>query len=67
MSVVATIGWIGMGLGSYQAGFFYDISANYRLSFANAAAAGVVNLLIVAALIWYRRERNLRQAALGPA
>jgi MFS family permease len=57
MSAVATIGWLGMGLGSYQAGYFYDISANYRLSFANAAAAGVVNLLIVAALFWYRRER----------
>jgi hypothetical protein len=42
---------------------FYDISANYRLSFGNAAAAGVVNLLIVAALFWYRRERN---SARGP-
>lgn len=62
MSVVATVGWIGMGLGSYQAGFFYDISANYRLSFANAAGAGVLNLIVVAALIWYRRERNLLQS-----
>lgn len=62
MAVVATVGWIGMGLGSYQAGFFYDISANYRLSFANAAGAGVLNLLIVAALFWYRRERNAMQA-----
>ncbi|MGE0288950.1 MAG: MFS transporter [Bradyrhizobium sp.] len=59
MSAVATVGWLGMGLGSYQAGFFYDISANYRLSFANATVAGVVNLLIVAALFWYRRERNM--------
>lgn len=67
MAVVATVGWIGMGLGSYQAGYFYDISANYRLSFANATAAGVVNLLIVAALFWYRRERNMRGAALGSA
>lgn len=62
MSVVATVGWIGMGLGSYQAGYFYDISANYRLSFANAAAAGVLNLLIVGALFWYRRERNLMRS-----
>ena len=58
MAAVATVGWIGMGFGSYQAGFFYDISANYRLSFANATGAGVLNLLIVAALFWYRRERN---------
>jgi hypothetical protein len=30
-------------------------------------SAGVLNLIVVGALIWYRRERNLRQAALGPA
>lgn len=66
MSAVATVGWLGMGLGSYQAGFFYDISANYRLSFANATVAGVVNLLIVAALFWYRRERNaMRERAVA--
>lgn len=58
MSAVATIGWLGMGLGSYQAGYFYDVSANYRLSFGNAAAAGVVNLLIVAALFWYRARAH---------
>lgn len=62
MAAVATVGWVGMGFGSYQAGFFYDISANYRLSFANATAAGVLNLLIVAALFWYRRERTVRGA-----
>jgi len=67
MSAVATVGWIGMGLGSYQAGYFYDISANYRLAFANATAAGVINLLIVAALFWYRRERSLpRHRAVTP-
>jgi MFS family permease len=62
MAAVATVGWVGMGFGSYQAGYFYDISANYRLSFANATAAGVLNLLIVAALFWYRRERNLMRS-----
>ena len=54
-----------MGLGSYQAGLFYDISANYRLAFANATGAGVLNLLIVAVLFWYRRERKTRGAAFG--
>ena len=61
MAAVATVGWVGMGFGSYQAGYFYDISANYRLSFAIAAIAGVANLLIVAALFWYRRARNSPQ------
>jgi MFS family permease len=66
MGIVSTAGWIGMGLGSYQAGFFYDITASYLLSYANAAIAGILNILVVAALIAYRRHRTLRRAvALG--
>ena len=56
MGIVSTAGWIGMGLGSYQAGFFYDITASYLLSYANAAIAGILNILVVAALIAYRRR-----------
>ena len=63
MAIVSTAGWIGMGLGSYQAGYFYDITASYLLSYANAAIGGIVNLLIVAALIWYRHHRTMRRAA----
>ena len=62
MAIVSTAGWIGMGLGSWQAGFFYDLSASYLLSYANAAIAGIMNLLIVAALFWYRRHRTVRRA-----
>src|SRR5262245_42922483 len=43
MAIVSTAGWIGMGLGSWQAGFFYDVSASYLLSYANAAIAGILN------------------------
>jgi MFS family permease len=60
MAIVSTTAWIGMGIGSYQAGYFYDASGSYVLSFGGAAIAGVVNLVIVAALIWYRRQRTLR-------
>lgn len=66
MAAVATVGWVGMSLGSYQAGYFYDISANYRLSFAIAAGAGVLDLLIVVALCGCRRERNSPQARAVP-
>jgi hypothetical protein len=52
-----------MGLGSYQAGYFYNITAAYLLSYANAAIAGILNLLVVAALIWFRRHQTLRQTA----
>lgn len=65
MAAVSTVGWVGMGLGSYQAGFFYDISASYLVSFANAAIAGVLNLMIVAALFWYRH--GLTRAAAAPS
>ena len=62
VAIVSTAGWIGMGLGSYQAGYFYDISASYLLSYANAAIGGILNLLIVAALFWYRHHRMVRRA-----
>lgn len=71
MAVVSTTAWIGMGIGSYQAGFFYDLRNSYVLGYGNAAAAGVVNLLIVSALILYRRrmpfERSSRISALAPS
>ena len=67
MAVVTTAGWIGMGLGSYQAGYFYDLSASYVLSYANGAIAGILNLAVVAALFWYRRAYAVRPAPLANA
>jgi len=58
MAIVSTTAWVGMGIGSYQAGFFYDLNHSYVFSYANAAAAGVLNLAIVAALAWYRASRK---------
>jgi predicted MFS family arabinose efflux permease len=66
MAIVTTAGWLGMGLGSYQAGLFHDATASYLLSYANAAIAGILNVLLVAALIWYRRQGAARRlVALG--
>ena len=62
MAIVSTTAWIGMGIGSFQAGFFYDLQKSYVLSYGNAALAGIVNLLIVATLIWYRWNRKSVQA-----
>jgi predicted MFS family arabinose efflux permease len=62
MAIVSTTAWIGMGIGSVQAGFFYDLQKSYVLSYGNAALAGIVNLLIVAALFWYRWNRKSTQA-----
>lgn len=60
MAVVSTTAWLGMGIGGYQAGYFYDLNGDYAWSFGNAAIAGVVNLSIVALLIWYRQRRVKR-------
>ena len=60
MALVSTTAWVGMGVGSYQAGYFFDMSGNYVLSYGNAAIAGIVNLAIVGLLIWYRQRRAKR-------
>lgn len=57
-AVVSTTAWIGMGIGSYQGGYFYDITGNYTISYTNALLAGIVNIAIVTLLIWYRRRRT---------
>jgi len=62
MAIVSTTAWIGMGIGSFQAGFFYDLQNSYVLSYGNAALAGIVNLLIVGALFWYRWNHASAQA-----
>ena len=36
------LAWLGMGLGGWQGGLFFDITGDYRLSFANAAIAGIL-------------------------
>jgi len=57
IAIVSTMAWIGMGLGSYQAGYFYDLTAAYLLPYGNAALAGFANLAVVGLLFWYRRHR----------
>lgn len=57
-ALVSTTAWFGMGIGSYQGGYVFDLTGSYTLPYANAAFAGIVNLIIVAALIWYRRNRR---------
>lgn len=51
LGVTSLFAMIGMGLGGYQGGFFFDLTGNYTFSFANAALAGIVNLMIVGSLV----------------
>jgi predicted MFS family arabinose efflux permease len=59
IGVVMFFAWIGMALGAWQGGLFYDLCGDYFASFANASLGGVANLLILALLYRYTAA-NLR-------
>lgn len=66
MGLVVLFGWVGMGLGAYFGGLFFDWTGDYRTSFAMAAIAGVVNLAILSSLAFrLRGATTARAAALG--
>ncbi len=60
LGIVGLFGWIGMGLGGWQGGFFFDLTGTYTVSYANAALAGVINLIILGMLTF--RVKRFRQA-----
>ncbi len=53
-----------MGLGGWQGGFFFDLTGTYTVSYANAALAGVVNLIILGMLTF--RVKRFNQAETVP-
>ncbi len=63
LGIISLFGCIGMGIGGYQGGFFFDLTGDYTYSYANAALAGVVNLMILGSLLLLI-TRNLNKAAL---
>ncbi|CAN0247904.1 unnamed protein product [Discosporangium mesarthrocarpum] len=48
--IVTAFAFFGHAIGGYQGGLFFDLMGNYGWAFANAAIAGVVNLVVVGAL-----------------
>lgn len=62
LGIVTMFAWFGHAIGGYQGGFFYDLMGDYTVSYVNAAAAGVINLIIVAAL-YMTITRRLRRGA----
>src|SRR5918997_4587265 len=69
IGVVMFAGWVGMALGAWQGGLFYDLCGDYFVSFSNASFAGVVNLLLLGLLYLYTVKGRIapRPANLGPA
>ena len=53
IGVVMFAGWVGMALGAWQGGVFYDLCGDYYQSFSNASWAGVANLALLALLYTY--------------
>jgi MFS family permease len=60
---VLLFGWIGMGLGGYQGGYFFDLTGSYTVSYANAAFAGIINMAIVGSLVYYTAKARARLVA----
>jgi hypothetical protein len=61
--VILAFGWLGHGLGGYQGGLFYDLTGAYSVSFANAALAGMLNLIVVGSLYLTIKRRTAVVAA----
>lgn len=60
--VVFLLAWVGMGIGGYQGGLFFDLSGSYVASYANATIAGAINLMIVGALYVFVMRRKTAPA-----
>ncbi len=65
LGIVGLFGYIGHGIGGYQGGFFFDLTGDYTLTYANAALAGVINLIIVASLYFTIARRRSAMAFAG--
>ncbi len=50
MGIVVAAGLAGHGLGGWQGGFFFDVTGLYTWSYANAALAGIANLILISGL-----------------
>ena len=57
MSLTSFFGWIGMGLGGYLGGYFFDSEGNYVWAFTFAGIMGCVNLFILSQF-WLRIKRQ---------
>ncbi len=65
LGIVTLFGWLGHAIGGYQGGYFFDLTGNYTLTYANAAIAGIINLVIVGSL--YTTINRRKKVALALA
>ena len=58
MSLTSFFGWIGMGLGGFLGGYFFDIYGDYIWAFTFAGISGVINLFILFLFTLYIRKKQ---------
>jgi MFS family permease len=63
LGIIMAFAYLGHGLGGWQGGYLFDLTGDYRWTFADAAIAGVINLFIVSALLFKVRRRPFVQIA----
>ena len=63
LAIVVMFAWFGMGLGGWHGGYAYDVTGSYTRAYVDAIGTGVVNLVIVGALI--RRLSRAQPAAVA--
>jgi MFS family permease len=66
LAVVVMFAWFGMGLGGWHGGHAYDLTGSYVRPYLDAVAMGVINMIIVGALI-RRASRAPALPAMQPA
>ena len=59
MSLTSFFGWIGMGLGGFLGGYFFDIYGDYIWAFTFAGISGVINLFILFLFTLYIRKKRM--------
>lgn len=59
LGIVNLFGWVGNGLGGYQGGYFFDQTGSYTFSYAVAASAGLVAVLILTTLVLLMKQKSV--------
>ena len=57
MSITSFFGWIGMGLGGFLGGYFFDTEGNYVWAYTFAGIMGCINLFILSQF-WFRIKKE---------
>lgn len=63
MGIVTMFAWFGHANGGFLGGYLFDMTGNYQLTYAIAAASGVLNLFIVGTFYMKTRGPALVQSA----